>query len=627
MSIQLPLWAPQSSWLPPKIIDLPSDWNAFSRVAIDTETYDPNLKTTGISVRTGGHVVGVSLAFEDGPAFYLPIRHKGGGNMLESEVLKYLRYQSANYKGVIVGANLSYDLDWLLEEGLVFNQLKWFRDIQIADPLINELHMSYSLDNIAKRYGFAGKNEALLNEAAAAYGVKPKGGLHELHSQYVGPYAVDDARLPLQIIRQQERIIEEQDLWDIYNLESKVLPVLVKLRRRGVRIDCDKLEYIENWSLAEEAKALKEVEHLCGIKIAVGDVWKAEVMVKPLESLGIQVEYTAKGKPSIRADILDHLEHPVGKALLRARKVNKLRTTFAGSIRTHMVQGRIHCTFNQLPRDDGATDDGIKGARYGRLSCETPNLQQQPSRDEFAKMWRSIYLPEAGQLWAANDYSQQEPRMLVHFAEIVGLPRAKEAAEKYRTDPNTDNHQMMAEMAGIPRKPAKELFLGKCYGMGGPKLCGKLGLPTKTIVNRQGKHIVVAGDEGQKIIDRFDEQLPFVRMLAEKCEKTAAQRGYIKTVLGRHCHFPKDENGNYDWCHKALNRLIQGSSADQTKKAMVEADAAGFDIIIQVHDEIAFSVNNKQEGEAAADIMRNCVSLNIPSKVDVEIGPSWGESM
>lgn len=626
--MQLPLWAPDSGWKPPKISDLPSDWNAFRRVAIDTETYDPNLKTTGPSIRTGGRVVGFSLAFEDGPSFYLPIRHNGGGNMEEREVLKYLRIQSANYKGTIVGANLSYDLDWLLEEGLCFDNVKWFRDIQIADPLIYELHMSYSLDNIAKRYGIPGKDENLLREAAKAYGVDPKAGMYQLHSKYVGMYATQDAVLPLKILNQQERLIENEGLWDIYNLESKVLPVLVKLRRRGVRIDTNKLEYIENWSLKEEAKALDEVHRLCGIRVAVGDVWKAEVMAQPLRSIGVEVELTSKGKPSIRADILDNIDHPVATALLRARKVNKLRTTFGGSIRQHMVQGRIHCTFNQLPRDTGSGDgEDVKGARYGRLSCENPNLQQQPSRDEFASMWRSIYLPEHGKLWAANDYSQQEPRMLVHFAELLKLPRAAEAAEKYRTDPNTDNHQMMADMAGIARKPAKELFLGKCYGMGGPKLCGKLNLPTKVITNRHGKNIVVAGDEGQKIINRFDEQLPFVNLLAKSCEAVAAQRGYIKTLLGRHCHFPKDDNGNYDWCHKALNRLIQGSSADQTKKAMVEADAAGFDIIIQVHDEIAFSVENKEEGEAAAEIMRTCVPLNIPSKVDVEIGPSWGESM
>lgn len=649
--MQLPLWSPESNWKPPELSDLPS-WAGAKRVAIDIETKDPFLKQLGPSVRRGGYIAGISFAIEDMPkGYYLPIRHAGGGNMDLQPTLNYLRENCKNFTGTVVGANFNYDLDYLLEEGIEFPNIEYIRDIQIADPLINELHRSYSFENIAKRYGVPGKDETMLREAAAAHGVSPKGGMHLLHSKFVGAYGEQDAFGLLPILRKQEKIIDEQDLWDIYNLESEVLPVLVKMRRRGVLIDQDRLDGVDMWSLEQESECLAKVKHITGIEIRVGDVWKAEALAPALEYIGIKIERTAKtNKPSIRADILDEIDHPVADALLWARKVNKLRTTFSTSVRRYMVNGRIHCTLNQLPVDKGDDSGGVKGARYGRLSCQDPNLQQQPSRDEFAKMWRGIYRPEAGMQWASCDYSQQEPRMLIHYAELCKLPKAAQAADQYRSDPETDNHQLMAEMAGIERKPAKELFLGKCYGMGGAKLCTKLGLPTRWGVffygqkkqaqyfenpeaawelarNEGGKAFEVAGVEGQQIIDKFDKELPFVGKLAKDCQDRARKKGVIVTVGNRHCHFPIDNNGQYDWTHKALNRLIQGSSADQTKRALVEVDKAGHYLQLQVHDELCLSVKDPDEAEAVAEIMRTCVPLNVPSKVDVEIGASWGESM
>lgn len=652
--MQLPLWTPHSDWTPPNLADLPS-WVGHKRIAVDIETKDPFLKQLGPSVRRGGHIAGVSFAIEDMPnsCFYLPIRHAGGGNMPLEPTLKYLRQNAKAFTGIIVGANFNYDLDYLAEENIHFPNVEYIRDIQIADPLINELERSYSFANIAKRWGLPGKDESLLREAAAAHGVSPGGGMHLLHSKYVGAYAEQDAIGLLPILRKQETRIDNEDLWEIYNLESQVLPVLVKMRRRGVCIDLDKLEKVENWSLEQESEALAKVRNLTGAQIRVGDVWKANALVPALEFIGVAIEKTPTGKPSIRKDILDHIDHPVAEALLWARKVNKIRTTFAESVRRYEVKGRIHCTFNQLPIDDGSDEEGggIRGARYGRLSCVDPNLQQQPARDEFAKMWRSIYIPEEGRLWASNDYSQQEPRMLIHYAELCGFPKAAKAAEQYRTDPSTDNHQLMADMSGVDRKPAKLLFLGKCYGMGGAKLCRKLDLPTRWGVffygqrgkqaqyfekaedawacarEDSGKAFEVAGREGQQIIDRFDSELPFVHMLAKKCAKQASKTGVIKTIGGRHCHFPMDANGNYDWTHKALNRLIQGSSADQTKRAIVEVDKAGHFLQLQIHDELCLSVTDKEEANKVAEIMCGCLPINVPSKVDVEVGTSWGDSM
>jgi DNA polymerase I-like protein with 3'-5' exonuclease and polymerase domains len=574
----------------------------------------------------------VSIALEDGPAYYYPVRH-AGDNLPEEQVFAYLRDEASRYEGIICGANLQYDLDYLAQVGIDFPNVSFFRDCQIADPLICELHDTYSLDAIAQRWGMPGKDEQVLKEAASSWGIDPKVDMWKLPARYVGEYAIQDAILPLKLLRRQEREIEEQDIWDVYDLESRVLPILLKMRRRGVRVDRNRLQTIEDWSEQEEKAVLQQVRDLSGVEIPVGGVWKADIVARALEAVGISVNRTAKTKqPMVDKHLLGNATHPIGQLIERARKVNKLRTTFAASVREHLIGDRIHCSFHQLrmTRDDGTG----KGARFGRLSCTDPNLQQQPSRDDFAKMWRSIYVPDDDGMFASCDYSQQEPRMLVHFAETSGCPGALRAGDTYRRDPDADNHTMMARMiyryaedqepSKTHRTNAKIIFLGLCYAMGGAKLATGLGLPTKPMKLKDGRTIEVAGDEAQKILDQFHREVPFVRSLAKLCEDRAKSRGFIRTLSGRKCRFPEGENG-FDWCHKALNRLIQGSAADQTKMAMVALDAAGHKIQLQIHDEINLTVQERKQAEEVGEIMRTCVKLSVPSKVDVEVGPNWGD--
>ena len=657
------MFTPESDWLPPNIDDLPS-WKGAKRVGIDTETNDPHLKKMGIGVRHEGYSVGVSFAIEDGPSFYLPYGHDAGGNLDKEKVFAYLKDQASVFTGDIVGAHLQYDLDYLAHDGCVFRNARYFRDVQIADPLINELHFRYSLDAIAERHGQGQKDERLLREAAAVFGLNPKSDLWRLHSKYVGPYATEDAALPLRVLRRQERIIDDENLWQIYNLESRLLPVLVKMRRRGVLIDQERMAKAESWTLVEEKRLLDEVHRITGYQVGVGNVYDNDLMARPLEHLGIELELDKNGNKMINAAVLKGAGK-VGKLMLRAKQVNKARTTFISSIQRYMANGRIHATFNQLkrPKDDG-TDD-TQGAAYGRLSCVDPNLQQQPSpgRDpELGLLIRSLYIPDEGGIWAANDYSQQEPRWLTHFAEVCKMRKAAAAAERYRHDPSMDNHDMMTAMIYgddvklvktadehyLLRVGCKTIFLGLCYGMGGKKLALQLGMSTRWLVSTRkrkyyydyddkqgaidqcravdGKIWEVAGEEAQALLDKFDAKVPYVRELAKLAEKQAKRHGFITTVYGRRCRFPLDDDGNVDWAHKAGNRLIQGSSGDQTKKAMVDCDAAGHYLQIQVHDELGQTVESPEQARDIADIMENCMPSNVPSKVDVELGPSWGEA-
>jgi len=599
-------------------------------------------------------MVGISFAIEDVGAWYVPFRHKAGGNLDEAQALDYFRTNAALFNGDIVGANLSYDLDYLWSESIIFGSSTKFRDIQVADPLIYELHNSYSLQNIAQRHGLPGKDENLLKEAAHAFKVDPKGGLWELHSKYVGAYAESDVDQPLQILRRQERLIDEIGLWDIWNLETDVLPVLVRMRQRGVRIDIDKLTEIEDWALGEEAISLRKVKDATGYDIGIGNVWKATALAQPLKHLGLDIPLTPKtGAPSIDSDFLKSIDHAVGKELLHARKVNKIRTTFGKSIRNYMVGDRIHCTFNQIARQTESGDQ--RGARFGRLSATDPNMQQQPNPEKdpvTAGEWRKIYIPEEGAMWGCLDYSQQEPRWATHYAAKANLAKAGAAATAYHEDPNLDNHSFMAEITGLPRAHAKLVYLGVLYGEGGAKLCRDLGLETRwthgykkmrewkqdyfptrdeAFSSRDtmgdGRVWEVAGVEGQEILDKFDQRAPFLRRLAQIASGRAKSRGWVKTYGGRKLHFPRKKDGSFDWSHKALNRIIQGSSADQMKRALVIMHEEMPDVFIslQVHDEVDGSFESIEQAKRVAEIMSESYEALVPFKVDVEVGKSWGE--
>lgn len=647
--LQGALFPPEASWRPPRLADVPQDWNDSPRLGIDTETCDPLLKKLGPGVRRGGYIAGVSFALTPDQGWYLPLRHLGGDNMEDpDQALAYLRWQAENYTGEVVGAKLDYDLDFLAEAGITFPRARAFKDVQVVEPLLDELQYTYGLDAILGRYGLPLKEEELLRQAAAEFRVDPKAELYKLPARYVGKYASADAARPLALLERQELEVEKQNLWRIWELEQAVTPVLVKMRRRGVRIDFDQLDRVERWAKAEELKAWGELHRLTGVSVKLGDGMKANVIARALNAADVWTPKTAQGKPSITKEWLEALDHPAGAVIRRARKMSQLCTTFVASIRAHAVNGRVHCTFNQVARSDDDDGDGVEGARYGRLSAVDPNLQQQPGdKDpEIGPMWRAVYIPDEGGKWGQLDYSQQEPRGAVHFAVAAGPKRigaeahriACEMAKAYQ-DPTTDAHTLFTTMvygeeavAAMDKKTfkttrshMKNIFLGVCYGMGGAKLCHKLGLPTKVIENsRNGRRMEVAGDEGQALLDLVDRRAPYLRRTAKDIEQVAKDRGYIITAGGRRCRFPKDDHGNYDWTHKAFNRAIQGTAADQTKTAMVMLDREGVPLQLQVHDEFDLTIGSEAEGRRIQKVMEEALPLHVPSRVDFDMGDSWG---
>ena len=623
------MFTPKSEWVPPH--ELP-DLSEAKTIAIDVETKDPHLKTRGPGWPTGeGEVVGYAVAV-DGWKGYIPIRHGGGGNIDESICNNWMKKVCESPADKIMH-NAQYDAGWLRRMGFKVNGR--IIDTMVIASLLDENRFSYSLNALAFEYLSKTKSEKNLTEAARDFGVDPKAELWKLPSMYVGPYAEVDAELTLELWNFFKPLITKEDLWSVVNLELDVLPVLIDMTWKGVRIDQNRVERTRDFLLKEEKTMLSKIKHITGMNV---EVWAAQSLAKAFDVVGINYPKTEKGAPSFTKSFLSEQNHELPKMILRTRDLNKTSGTFINTIMKHTAKdGRIHSHINQIRSDDGGTVSG-------RISMSNPNLQQIPARDpELGPMIRSLFLPEENEKWASIDFSQQEPRILVHYAHAYGksqghdMKGVQEFVDGYQNDPDMDFHSMVADMAKINRKQAKTINLGMMYGMGVNKLSDQLDIPV---------------EEAKILVNQYHDRVPFVKMLMHGVMNKLNARqssGSIRSILGRKCRFElwepdtfamnkalplKDALNEHGpttrlkraYTYKALNRLIQASAADMTKKAMVDIYKLGIVPLIQIHDEIAVSVSNDDQIDSIVYAMENAVKLGVPSKVDVEIGPSWGES-
>ncbi len=622
--------APQTNWESPK--EFPN-WKDAKIIGIDTETRDPNLIKQGPGgVRRDGELIGFSISLDGNKGTYFPLRHAGGGNMENTGgALQYLKdICSSNIPKV--GANILYDMEWIWTEGISFNGI--LHDVQIAEPLIDENKLSYSLDSLSWEYLEEWKDETLLKKAAETFGYDPKGELWKLNAKYVGPYAEKDAELPVRIFNKQVEILKEQGLYELYQLESNLLYVLIDMRTRGVRVDLDKAEKIKLEFAAKEAQTLQEIKNFVGVYV---DVWSGKALEQVFIKLGIKYPKTEKGGASFESDWLERHPHPVPQAIVRARHFSRAQTHINSMVLDVHVNGRVHSQYRQVRDDDFGTVSG-------RFSSTNPNLQQVPSRHpEIGKRIRSCFIPDEGAEWAKLDYSQQEPRLTVHYAGLLKLAGAQDAVDFYANDPAADFHQMTADMAGVQRREAKDINLGLTYSMGAPKLARNLGLE---VVWDSEKNREVPGPEAQALFDKYHSRLPWLKALQKASSDRANQVGFVRTILGRRRRFNmwedatvfkskaleyeqalKEYNGRIRraFTYRALNAIIQGSAADMVKQAMVTLHKEGYPIYITVHDECDCPHESDAKSKHMQEIMEHAVELIVPVKCDLEIGPNWGE--
>jgi DNA polymerase I-like protein with 3'-5' exonuclease and polymerase domains len=635
------LFEPRSDWKCP--VSFP-DLSGEKYLGIDIESRDDELTKMGPGfIRGDANVVGISVSTTN-RSWYYPIAHLGGGNHNEPHnVINYFRDLLRVEDRFIVGANLQYELEGLDSKEISLRGR--LIDIQIAEAIIDEEQPSgYSLEAIARRRLGEGKDETLLKEANAAYGfINSKSNLWKLPAKYVGPYAEFDSHSVLRIWDEQRKELEKQDLLEIFQLESEVLPLLWKMRKQGVPVDVEGASRLSKELHVKQSELELSLMKECGFWVNCNS---GPDIQKVFMKLGLKYPMTApterfpSGQASFTGDFLDSFAHPIVAKIAEIRELESMRSKFIDEwILKYNVKGRIHPQWKQLASDDG-------GTRTGRMACSNPNAQQVPAgkyrttgkANEFGKAIRALFISDSGN-WAKFDYKQQEPRILTHFANLCKYTGAPLAAMAYSTNKEMDFYQYIVESAGIDRRVAKDMYLGLCYGMGINKLCAKLGKPR---------------DEGERIINDFNTRVPFIKEISEGCERSAQQRGYIRTLLGRRRHFNKwepidgykrrTENGEIitacsleeaeqRWpkvrlvradTRKALNALIQGSAADMVKASLLKVyKETGNVPYLAVHDELDYPVESEEHAKTYLQMIETSVEMTVPIYADLDYGKSW----
>jgi len=647
----------------------PEDLNldGIDTVAIDIETYDPNLKTKGLgAIRKDGFICGIAVATDNDLA-YFPLRHSDTDISFERidkiwQTLNDKIFQNENITKVF--HNAMYDVCWIRAvTGMMIKGR--IVDTMIAASVIDENRFKYSLDALSKDY---------LNEEKYKYDLQQKtlewsGGtvkdpmtnMHKLPASIVKEYAKQDVNLTYKLWRLFDKKIDEvlytkddgeqKTCRQIFELETKLFLCLVDMKFKGVKIDVAKAILFGRHLKKRRDQIIKAIENITTIHV---DIWAAASIKKLLDHLCIKdYKVTPKSKmPQLPKDYLRTHNNKCLRMIAKAREYDKAVNTFIDGLLEYVHDGRIHADINQIRSDTG-------GTVTGRFSMSNPNLQQIPAKGYIGSKMRELFIPEDGCKWGSFDYSQQEPRIVVHYAIKLGLPGTESLQEEFDRD-DADFHQIVADMANISRKQAKTINLGLFYGMGKIKLQRELGLD-----QRQAK----------ELFNEYHSRVPFVRQLSQELIAFAKENKLLFTLHDRFCRFDRWETTNKEWnpetnrfnevplytkeqameafkaemldkykenkidanymdyfdryytpafTYKALNRLIQGSAADMTKKAMVDLHQKGIIPHIQIHDELCISIDGGYTANIIQNVMEQAIPLEVKNKVDFESGPNWG---
>ena len=651
------MFKPTIEWVSP---DSFPDLKREKYIAIDLETKDPELTTRGSGALVDkGNIVGVAVAVPGWKGYY-PFGHEpdtGEANSFdEHRVMSWVKEICA-LPATKIFHNAMYDICWLRAYGVKINGR--IVDTMVMASLLDENRFSYALNSVSHDYLHEIKEETLLKAEAGDRGLNAKSELWKLPAMYVGAYAERDAELTLKLFNKLDLEIKNKNLSKIFELETQLFPCLIDMKVKGVRVDVQKAHKLKQQLASEEKQLLLEIKKETGIDT---QIWAARSIAKVFGKLKLSYRRTEKTEaPSFTKNFLSEHKHPIVNKIAKAREINKAHTTFIDTIIKYEHKGRIHADINPIRGAGG-------GTVTGRFSYANPNLQQIPARNkQLGPKIRSLFIPEEGCKWGCFDYSQQEPRLVVHYAAKSNFISKEESViaivEKFKEE-SVDFHQLVADMAHIEREQAKTINLGLFYGMGKAKLQAELELETKS--------------EAEKLFDTYHENVPFVKALMDSTTSDAAKTGYIRTFGGRQCNFPKWEINEFRrgklsttgtrieieelyikqykekfpkateekiklikeelkkedqklikraFTYKALNKLIQGSAADMTKTAMLNLYKEGIIAHILIHDELDISVPKDEEEKRSKkiiEIMRNAVKLKVPNKIDYESGETWG---
>jgi DNA polymerase I-like protein with 3'-5' exonuclease and polymerase domains len=659
---QMPLITPDSDWVRPT--ELP-DITRVGEIALDTENKDDGIQNkVGPGWATGqGYVAGVGVAWRTGneiQRIYVPVRHPETDNFPKDNVARWVT--DITRKNRVVLFNAGYDIGWLHADlGVPVPPV--VDDASCAAFLVDENREDLSLDGVCAWRGVEGKDLRALREAAHAYGFRPDeavANISRLPARYAAAYGAQDPVSTLLCMEDLRPELARQGLMKAYSLEMRLVPLMHAMRKRGVRVDIDRAVQFQARMYERSALALDKLGQHLKRRVGMDEIRSHDWLVTTFDLEKVAIPTYRGDTAAFEKDWMRRAAHWLPRLIAEAKQCHDMADKFVGKYMLDFShRGRIHASINQWKYEDG-------GTRSHRLSYADPPLQQSPSRPEPFEGWdltglnateyRNCFLPEEGELWFSPDYSQQEYRHIVADAESMRLPKANVAGDMYRSDPKTDFHNVVVSLTGLPRRHAKDCNFAKAFGAGVPKFATMISKPLA---------------EAEEIMGTYDKELPFVKELGRKCEQLAQSRGYIKLIDGARCHFDQWEaawlskeersrgyayhfrmspcsleearerqqeqrgDARHPWhgsrlkrayTHKAMNRRIQGSAARQMKMAMATCWEEGHVPLLQMHDELPFSMSDPRHGERVVEIMANVYRTSVPFLVDAEWGPTWGQA-
>lgn len=596
-------------------------------IALDTET-------TGLNWWKHD-IFGFSVSVP-GNDWYFDIRH-------QPESVRWLKDVAAGYRGVIIGHNIKFDTHFLRKIGVDLRDVE-LDDTVIMAALLDEHMLSYDLDAIAKKYLKEGKTSDIYEKLSEIFGGKPTRNqqaknFYRAPTSIISNYAKTDTNLTLRLWLQFKDMITQSQLGPVYDMEKKLLKVLIDIEYHGVNVNVEESHKASN-ALTSKIKELQyKLDNLAGFEINPNPSKSIHQLFSPKKENDVWIlrdgtiaECTPAGAPSIDNACLRRMADPCAGIILSLRKLIKTRDTFInGHVLNHHHDGIIHANFNQTRSDNDL------GTITGRLSVNSPALQQIHKRDqEIAPIVRSLFIPDGGCDWVCNDWAQMDFRVFAHYVND------KKINDMYRFNPDTDFHKLTADMTGLPRSPrfsgdpnAKQINLGLIFGMGMGKLAAEMGLPHTIEKLANGKSWIKPGDEAMVVFDKYHQSIPGVSEFLKNASSVAKSRGYVRTIMGRRIRFP---NGQFT--HKAGGLIFQGSAADALKLKLIEVhdylriNGDGARLLLNVHDEFDISVPrerkdiNDEISKIVTDFVRDDspIKFRIPIRTDQGCGPNWWEA-
>jgi DNA polymerase-1 len=555
-------------------------------------------------------LVGFAFSVEAGRAWYVPLAHEDQDcEFTRDEAIEHFRDWLEDADQAKVGQHLKYDLNVLDRAGIRLAGIR--HDTMLESYVFHSTATRHDMDSLASRYL---SRQTTRYEQVAGKG-RQQITFDKVAVSVAAEYAGEDAEVTLALHEHLwAKIKPESSIKSIYeSLEIPLIPVLARMERLGVALDCEQLaaqsREIEEQLADLEARAHKEAGH----DFNLGSPKQLQTIL--FEELGLPVvRKTPKGQPSTAEDVLQDLaaEYALPRIILRHRSLAKLKSTYTDRLpeKVHPKTGRVHTHYHQAV------------TATGRLSSTDPNLQNIPIRTPEGRRIRKAFVAPEGTVLLAADYSQIELRIMAHLSDDERLLEAFAAGEDvHRATAAEVFDCALDQVSGEQRRAAKAINFGLMYGMSGWGLARQLEIDRKS---------------ADAYIERYFERYPGVRAYMDRVRSEARERGYVETIFGRRLWADEIRSRNPQRRQAAeraaINAPMQGSAADIIKRAMIDVDTwlqssqAPARLVMQVHDELVLEVEAsalESVRDAVVSKMNQAAELKVPLLVETGSGPDW----